>query len=92
MGLVPLGHRAGIAENEFASGSTNVVLGFQMLAEAMLDTLPPAASRSSATSCPVAPRKARRSDHAQAWHPRDSVARTRWQESRRQIDGSRKRP
>jgi hypothetical protein len=40
-GLGALGHQASVAENEFASGSTNIVLGFQMLTEAMLDTLPP---------------------------------------------------
>jgi hypothetical protein len=41
-GLRALGHQASVAENEFASDSTNIVVGFQMLAEATLDTLPPA--------------------------------------------------
>ena len=40
-GLASLGHEATTSENEFASGSTNIVLGFQMLPEAQLEAAPP---------------------------------------------------
>ena len=40
-GLTALGHPTSVAENELASGVTNIVIGFQMLSEAMLDDLPP---------------------------------------------------
>ena len=39
-GLTALGHPTSVAENEFASGVTNIVVGFQMLTEATLDSLP----------------------------------------------------
>lgn len=40
-GLTSLGHAATVAENAFAQGSVNIVLGFQMLSEAALETAPP---------------------------------------------------
>jgi hypothetical protein len=39
-GLAALGYPTSVAENEFANGSTNIVFGFQMLTEPVLDGLP----------------------------------------------------
>ena len=39
-GLQSLGYRTSVAENEFAGDCTNIVIGFQMLTEARLDTVP----------------------------------------------------
>jgi len=40
-GLTALGHEATVAENAFADGLINVVLGFQMLGDAFLEAAPP---------------------------------------------------
>ena len=40
-GLTALGHEATVAENAFADGRINVVLGFQMLGDAFLEAAPP---------------------------------------------------
>jgi hypothetical protein len=40
-GLASLGHETTVSENEFASGRTNIVFGFQMLPEAQLEAAPP---------------------------------------------------
>jgi hypothetical protein len=40
-GLEALGYPTSVAENEFANGSTNIIFGFQMLSEQVVDSLPP---------------------------------------------------
>ena len=40
-GLRSLGHQVTVSENQFATDSTNIVFGFQMLPEAQLEALPP---------------------------------------------------